>query len=89
MYNPIEIDRINLTLMGVKFPDLKTLENTSYGIGSNMFEGFEPDPTSNISRSILTRYWRDDGSKASLRKKGCCNAYTENLFRNNVVQFLF
>jgi hypothetical protein len=28
MYSPIEIDRINLTLMGVKFPDLKTLENT-------------------------------------------------------------
>jgi len=30
--------------MGVKFPDLKTLENTAYGIGSNMYEGFEPTP---------------------------------------------
>ncbi len=44
MYKPIEIDRVNLTLMGVKFPDLRTLENTAYGIGSNMFEGFEPNP---------------------------------------------
>jgi len=30
--------------MGIKFPDLKTLENTAYGIGSNMYEGFEPTP---------------------------------------------
>ena len=44
MYKPITIDRENFTLMGVKFPDLKTLENTAYGIGSNMYEGFEPTP---------------------------------------------
>ena len=44
MYKPIEINREKLTLMGVKFPDLKTLENTAYGIGSNMYEGFEPTP---------------------------------------------
>lgn len=42
MYNPLEIDRKNLTLMGVKFSDLKTLENTANAIGTNMFEGFEP-----------------------------------------------
>ncbi len=42
MYKAIEIDRKNLTLMGVKFPDLKTLENTANAIGTNMFEGFEP-----------------------------------------------
>jgi putative transcriptional regulator len=42
MYKPIEVNRENLTIMGVKFPDLNTLENTAYGIGSNMFEGFEP-----------------------------------------------
>lgn len=42
MYKTIEIDRNNLTLMGVKFADLKTLENTANAIGSNMFEGFEP-----------------------------------------------
>lgn len=28
--------------MGVKFSDLKTLENTASAIGSNMFEGFRP-----------------------------------------------
>jgi putative transcriptional regulator len=44
MYKPIEVDRKKLTIMGVMFPDLKTLENTAYGIGSNMFEGFEPTP---------------------------------------------
>jgi hypothetical protein len=42
MYKTIEIDRKNLTLMGVKFSNLKTLENTANAIGSNMFEGFEP-----------------------------------------------
>jgi putative transcriptional regulator len=42
MYKEIDIDRKNLTLMGVKFSDIKTLENTASAIGSNMFEGFEP-----------------------------------------------
>lgn len=44
MFNPIEIDRNNLTLMGVKFSDLRTLESTANAIGSNMFEGFRPTP---------------------------------------------
>jgi len=42
MYKTIYIDRDNLTLMGVKFSDLKTLECTANAIGTNMFEGFEP-----------------------------------------------
>jgi len=42
MFTAIEIDRNNLTLMGVKFSDLKTLESTANAIGSNMFEGFIP-----------------------------------------------
>lgn len=42
MYKTIEKDRKNLTLMGVKFSDLKMLENTANAIGTNMFEGFEP-----------------------------------------------
>ncbi|HPS72337.1 MAG TPA: hypothetical protein PLM70_08795 [Bacteroidales bacterium] len=42
MYKIIDIDRKNLTLMGVKFSDLKTLESTANAIGTNMFEGFEP-----------------------------------------------
>ena len=42
MYKPIDIDREKLTIMGVKFSDLKSLESTANAIGSNMFEGFEP-----------------------------------------------
>jgi len=42
MYKTIDIDRENLTIMGVRFADLKTLERTANAIGTNMFEGFEP-----------------------------------------------
>jgi len=42
MYRPIQIDRQNLTIMGVSFPDLVTFNNTANAVGSNMFEGFEP-----------------------------------------------
>jgi len=42
MYKPIPIDRENLSIMGVAFPDLATLNRTASAIGSNMFEGFEP-----------------------------------------------
>jgi putative transcriptional regulator len=41
-YKPIEIDRQNLTIMGVRFPDLDALNSAANAIGSNMFEGFEP-----------------------------------------------
>ncbi|MBK7811879.1 MAG: antitoxin VbhA family protein [Saprospiraceae bacterium] len=44
MFNLIEIDRSRLTIMGVKFSDLKTFESTANAIGSNMFEGFKPTP---------------------------------------------
>jgi putative transcriptional regulator len=42
MYRPIHIDRENLTIMGVPFPDLDTLNSAACAIGSNMYEGFEP-----------------------------------------------
>ena len=44
MFNAIEIDSGNLTIMGVKFSVLKTLESTASALGSNMFEGFKPTP---------------------------------------------
>lgn len=44
MFHTIEIDRSNLTIMGVKFSDLRTLESTANALGSNMFEGFQPTP---------------------------------------------
>ena len=41
-FNPILINRENLTFYGVKFSDIETLNKTANAIGSNMFEGFEP-----------------------------------------------
>ena len=41
-YAPIIINHTDLTIMGVPFPDIKTLESTAAAIGTNMFEGFEP-----------------------------------------------
>ena len=46
MYKPIPIDRDNLTIYGVKFPNLDMLNKTANAIGTNMFEGFEPTPES-------------------------------------------
>ncbi len=42
MYKAIQIDRENLTIMGVVFPDIETLDSAANALGSNMFEGFEP-----------------------------------------------
>jgi putative transcriptional regulator len=44
VYNPLKIDRKNVSIMGVKFPDLASLEATAKAIGSNMYEGFVPTP---------------------------------------------
>lgn len=44
MNTSLEVDRNNLTIMGIKFANLKTLESTANIIGSNMFEGFQPTP---------------------------------------------
>jgi hypothetical protein len=43
-YKPISVDRINLTIMGIQFPNLEMLESIAESIGSNMFEGYEPAP---------------------------------------------
>ena len=42
MYTPLDINRENLTIMGIEFADLKSLESAANAIGSNMFEGFAP-----------------------------------------------
>jgi hypothetical protein len=52
IYKPIEVDKKNMTIMGVYFPDLETLNRVSSAIGSNMFEGFEPS-------SALLEIYRD------------------------------
>ncbi|GHU38730.1 hypothetical protein FACS1894190_00970 [Spirochaetia bacterium] len=41
-YRPVTVDRTRLTIMGVVFPDIETLDSTADALGSNMFEGFEP-----------------------------------------------
>ncbi|GHU60832.1 hypothetical protein FACS189445_1320 [Spirochaetia bacterium] len=41
-YRPVTVDRSHLTIMGVVFPDIETLDSTANALGSNMFEGFEP-----------------------------------------------
>jgi len=46
MYKTIDVDKKNLTIMGVQFSDLQTLNDIANAIGSNMFEGFEPTPKS-------------------------------------------
>ncbi|MDR0803659.1 MAG: antitoxin VbhA family protein [Rickettsiales bacterium] len=40
----INIDRKNLTIAGVQFPDRATLDSTAISLGSQMFEGFKPTP---------------------------------------------
>jgi putative transcriptional regulator len=42
MYNPIEIDKENLTILGIAFPDMNTFNSAAEAIGSNMYEGFKP-----------------------------------------------
>ena len=41
-YSPIAVDRGNLTIMGVPFPNHDILESTANALGTNMFEGFTP-----------------------------------------------
>jgi hypothetical protein len=43
-FKPLDIDRENLTIMGVPFLDAKTLESMADTITSIMYEGFEPTP---------------------------------------------
>ncbi len=55
-YKPIEVDRQNLKIMGVRFSDIDTLNSAANAIGSNMFEGFEPTTRSiEIIRDYLSK----------------------------------
>ena len=45
-YKPIEIDRKNLTVMGVNFSSVSNFEATLNALGTVMFEGFDPTPKS-------------------------------------------
>ena len=43
-YTPIAVDRDEMTIMGVPFPDRSSLDRAANALGSNMYEGFEPTP---------------------------------------------
>jgi putative transcriptional regulator len=73
MYREIEIDRENLTIMGVKFPSLAALECTANAIGSNMFEGFEP------SKELVQLYL--DWKTGSVSESHVLNALHEKFGR--------
>jgi putative transcriptional regulator len=45
-YKPLELDRQNLTIMGVNFSSVSDFESTVNAIGTVMYEGFEPTPKS-------------------------------------------
>jgi putative transcriptional regulator len=43
-YKPLDINKEELTIMGVPFQNMKSLERAARAIGSNMYEGFTPTP---------------------------------------------
>jgi len=45
-YTPIEIDRKNLTIMGIDFNSVNNFEAAVNALGTVMFEGFNPTPRS-------------------------------------------
>jgi phosphoheptose isomerase len=45
-YIPIEIDRKNLTIMGVDFSTVNNFDAAVNALGTVMFEGFTPSPKS-------------------------------------------
>jgi len=54
-YSPIEIDRKNLTIMGVNFNSVNNFEAAVNALGTVMFEGFDPTPRSiEIIRDYLS-----------------------------------
>jgi hypothetical protein len=54
-YTPIEINRKNLTIMGVNFSSVNDFEATINALGTVMFEGFDPTPKSiEIIRDYLS-----------------------------------
>jgi putative transcriptional regulator len=54
-YTPIEIDRQNLTIMGVNFSSVSNFDATVNALGTVMFEGFDPTPKSiEIIRDYLS-----------------------------------
>ena len=43
-YAPIEVNRKNLTIMGVNFSSVKNFDAAVNALGTVMYEGFDPTP---------------------------------------------
>jgi len=75
-YTPIEIDRENLTIMGVNFSSVNNFESTVNALGTVMFEGFDPTPR---SIEIIRDYLSDKISIGQLIQLSKEKAYAEQL----------
>jgi hypothetical protein len=54
-YTPIEVDRKNLTIMGINFSNVNNFDAVVNALGTVMFEGFDPTPRSiEIIRDYLS-----------------------------------
>lgn len=42
MHKAVDINRENLNIIGIEFPNLKSIETTANAMRSYIFEGFEP-----------------------------------------------
>jgi hypothetical protein len=73
-YTPIEIDRKNLTIMGVDFNSVNNFEAAVNALGTVMFEGFDPTPK-NIE--IIRDYLSDKITVEQLGKLTKEKAYAQ------------
>jgi len=75
-YTPIEIDRENLTIMGVNFSSVNNFESTVNALGTVMYEGFDPTPR---SIEIIRDYLSDKITIEQLIQLSKEKAYAEQL----------
>jgi putative transcriptional regulator len=71
-YKPVEIDRENLTIMGVNFSSVSNFDAAINALGTVMFEGFDPTPK---SMEIIRDYLSDKITLGQLIKMTKEKAY--------------
>jgi hypothetical protein len=71
-YKPVEIDRKNLTIMGVNFGSVSNFDAAVNALGTAMFEGFDPTPK---SMEIIRDYLSDKITLGQLIKMTKEKAY--------------
>ena len=78
-YTPIDIDRKNLTIMGVNFSSISNFEATVNALGTVMFEGFDP---TRKSIEIIRDYLADKITIEQLGKLTKEKAYAQTSLRS-------